>query len=131
MKWKEEYATGIPRLDEQHQMLFKMTEDYRVALDEDMGEQTYVDLLVVLTRYCRGHFGFEEDCMEQHKCPMAKENKEAHAQFLDVLAKYQQRYSAIGFDGVDARKLVDTLDQWLDSHICRIDTHLKRCVLRT
>ena len=128
MKWRDDYATGVQRIDEDHKMIFKMAEDFRSALDEGRGGTVYAVLLDALRLYCDGHFGFEEQCMETYRCPVAQRNKEAHVGFLETLSGFKQRYAASGYDRTDARRLVDTVDQWLDNHICRIDIHLKRCV---
>ena len=128
MRWSEEYATGVARVDEDHKMIFRMAADYRAALDAGQGRAVYPDFLDSLFLYCRGHFGFEEQCMEAYRCPVAQRNKEAHVGFLETLSGFKQRYAASGYDSTDARRLVDTIDQWLDYHICRIDVHLKRCV---
>ena len=34
MKWRDEYATGVQSIDEQHMMIFKTADDFRSALDE-------------------------------------------------------------------------------------------------
>lgn len=128
MKWKEEYATGVDRIDEQHKMIFKMAEDFRAALDEGGGMSVYSTLLDALNLYCDGHFGFEEECMHKYECPVAQKNKKAHTGFLDTLSGFQQRFKSNGYDSGDARKLVDTIDLWLADHICNIDVHLKNCV---
>ncbi len=128
MKWRDDYKVGIKSIDEQHKMLFQMSADYRAALHEERGESIYGGLLKSLKIYCRGHFSLEERCMEEHKCPVADKNKEAHASLLKVLASFEQRYEDVGFNPTDAMKLVDTLDQWLNIHICRIDVHLRKCV---
>ena len=128
MKWSEDYATGIEQIDEDHKTIFKMSEDFRIALDEGMGGSVYAVLLDALHMYCRGHFGYEEQCMHEHQCPVAQKNKDAHAGFLKTMTGFQQRYTENGFDPVDARRLIDTIDSWLANHICRIDIHLKKCV---
>jgi hemerythrin len=128
MKWSDKYAIGVERIDEDHKMIFKMAEDFRAALDEGKGSTVYSVMLDSLRIYCRGHFGFEEQCMNEYRCPVAQKNKAAHVEFLEILSGFQERYSVSGYDRADARKLVDTVDQWLDNHICRIDIHLKRCV---
>jgi len=97
----------------------KWSEDYATGVELDS-----------LTLYCRGHFGFEEQCMRKFRCPVAEKNEKAHQTFLETLSKFQKRYAANGYNYNDARELVDTVDQWLDYHICHIDVHLKRCVTR-
>ncbi len=128
MKWRDDYATGVQSIDEDHKMIFKMAEDFRAALDVGRGDAVYSVLLEFLSLYCRGHFGFEERCMEEFRCPVAEKNKEEHIRFLEKLSEFQEHYAASGYDHTDARRLVDTVDQWLDNHICRIEVHLKRCV---
>ena len=66
--------------------------------------------------------------MDDYQCPVAQRNREAHMRFVDVLSDYQQRYVARGFEGADARALVDTVDHWLAEHICRLDVYLKQCL---
>ena len=130
MKWSEKYATGVERIDEDHKMIFKMAEDFRAALDEGAGVAIYSTMLDSLSTYCRGHFSFEEDCMSKFRCPVAETNIEAHESFLEMLSGFRERYAVIGYDHAEARRLVDTVDQWLDNHICRVDIHLKRCVTK-
>jgi hemerythrin len=128
MEWREEFATGVDRIDEDHRMIFKMAGDFRAALDAGRGRAVYATLLDSLYVYCRGHFGFEEQCMHEHRCPVAQKNKKAHANFLEALAGFIQRYADNGYDANEARRLTDTVDRWLVDHICNIDIHLKRCV---
>ena len=131
MKWSDTFATGVERIDNQHKMLFKMAEDYQTALSEDRGERVYSAFLRSLDLYARSHFRVEEGCMDKCRCPAAQGNREAHAQFIEVLARFHQRYTASGFDAADARRLTDTLDQWLTDHIGRIDVQLKAWAGRT
>ena len=128
MRWSDEYATGIERIDDQHKMIFQMSEDFRAALDEGHGERVYEDLLQSLERYVRNHFGFEEGCMERCRCPVAEGNKKAHTSFIEFLAGFKQRYGTRGFDRTDARGLVDGIDDWLANHIARIDVQLRGLV---
>jgi hemerythrin-like metal-binding protein len=130
MKWKDEYVTGIQRIDRQHRSLFRTVDDFRDALDEGRGERIYSTLLEFLGAYCESHFSFEEKCMTKYECPVARKNKEEHSVFLEVFRGFQQRYESNGYLVADARELVQTVDRWLDEHICRIDTHLKNCVIK-
>lgn len=125
MKWSEEFATGLSHLDEQHKMLFQMVEDYRTALEEGSGERVYDLLLDSLDAYSRAHFGIEEACMVEYACPAANANAAAHSRFVVTLTGFRARFHTHGFDRADALDLVNTLDQWLVDHICRLDARLK------
>ena len=130
MKWSNDYATGVQRVDDQHKMIFKTTDDYHAALDEGNGEGSYGLLLDFLDHYCRSHFGFEERCMEEHRCPVAGKNKAAHANFLEVIRDFLQRHEKDGYQPADAHELVGIIEQWLDDHIRNIDIHLRNCVAK-
>jgi hemerythrin len=130
MKWKEEYATGIVQIDEQHKTLFRMSEDFRAALENGSGGRVYSVMLDILDTYARGHFHFEEDCMQKHRCPVSQKNKNAHQMFSTVIASYKADFAANGYHVTAATKLVNTLDDWLDGHIGNVDIHLRKCVAK-
>jgi hemerythrin-like metal-binding protein len=128
VKWSPRFSTGVEQIDQQHRMLFQMSEDYRHTLDAGEGASVYQFMLESLDDYARGHFGVEEECMFRHHCPAAETNSLAHGQFLKTIGEFQQRFAARGFDRADALRLVDYIDKWLTNHIARIDTQLKGCL---
>ena len=128
MKWSERYATGIQQLDEQHKMLFKMSEDYRATLDEGRGEHSFSVMLDSLTAYATNHFGMEQTCMFRYQCPAAEANGRAHLEFIEVLGWFRRRHAESGFKADEADRLVMFIDDWLANHIGRIDVQLKPCV---
>jgi hemerythrin len=128
VKWSDAYSTGIQLIDDQHRMLFRTVEVFRSALDAGKGEHVYGDLLQTLELYVRTHFSMEEACMARYRCPIGERNRAAHQLFIAVLAGFRDDYAAHGFDRDNARNLTDTVDRWLDDHICRIDVHLRESV---
>ncbi|MEO5800495.1 MAG: hemerythrin family protein [Gemmatimonadales bacterium] len=128
MQWREDYATGIAKIDDQHRMIFKMAEDYREALNDGQGASIYSEFLESLDLYAQGHFGFEEDCMLRHHCPAGRQNIAAHQGFVTVLDRFRQGFADDGFSQGVAFELVNTIDLWLAQHICGIDVQLKRFV---
>ena len=128
MKWNVDCDTGVQHIDEDHKLIFKMAEDFHAALDVGRGDAVYSMLLESLSLFCRGHFGFEEQCMEELSCPVAEKNNEENVRLFENLSKFQELYAANGYDHTDAGRLIDTVEQWLEKHISRIDVHLKRCV---
>lgn len=125
--WSNAYATGIQSIDEQHRMLFRMTNEFRTALEAD-GQAAFDKLLTALETYARTHFRLEEECMVRYRCPVADQNRQAHGRFVQILADMRERYSLIGFDRKDAQELIGLLEEWLVSHISRVDVQLKRLV---
>jgi hemerythrin len=130
VKWSTRFATGVEQLDRQHEMLFRMSEDFHAALVEGAGERIYGLLLQSLQDYASAHFGIEEDCMHKYLCPIATTNKEAHLSFVAELDRFRERFDENGFRLADAHALVRFVDDWLAAHIGQIDVQLKPCVDR-
>ena len=119
------YATGNKNIDEQHKTLFANSQDFREVLEYGCTSETYEHFPEFLAIYIKVHFGYEEECMHTHKCLIACQNKKEHTLFLQVVEKEEQAFMQKGFEPERALKLLDTIDNWLASHICRIDTQLK------
>ncbi len=130
MQWSDACATGIPRIDEQHRLIFETADEYRMVLDGGQGARSYERLLELLERYIHAHLGFEERCMEEYKSPAAAANREAHRRFDAVIAGLRRLYGASGFRAQDACDLLDNLDAWFAQHIARIDVQLRGYVER-
>lgn len=128
MKWKEAYATGVPEVDKQHKALFAFSEEFRDVLDHGFGEKSYDLFLEFLSAYADAHFNHEERCMLDHVCPVADRNCAEHASFRRLIAREEEAHAEHGFARHRALKLLDDIDHWLDSHICRIDVRLRDCV---
>ncbi|MCR8726396.1 bacteriohemerythrin [Frigidibacter sp. ROC022] len=128
MKWTEEHATGVPVVDDQHRALFAFSEELRDVLENDAGEKTYDLSLDFLKTYAEVHFGIEEKCMLAHLCPVAGRNRKEHGAFTRMIAEEEALFRSQGFDRQRALELTDRIDQWLDSHIRRIDTQLRDVV---
>lgn len=125
MKWKEEFATGIAEIDQQHKTLFETSESFREVLERGCSAETYDGFLEFLAMYVEVHFGYEEECMHAAKCPIACTNKKEHALFIKLVNKEVQFFQKSGLDVERAFNVLDTLDSWLASHIARIDVQLR------
>ncbi|MGR3321651.1 MAG: bacteriohemerythrin [Pseudooceanicola sp.] len=125
MKWQPHYATGDKLVDDQHKTLFSASDQFRDTLESGGGEKTYDLFLQFLTTYAEAHFSVEERCMLEHRCPVAECNKHEHTQFFKVLRRENERFAEEGYSRSRAMAMVDWLDRWLDSHICRIDIRLR------
>ena len=124
MKWQPQHATGDAEIDAQHKMLFDASDQFRETLEAGEGRKTYDLFLGFLNHYTELHFSIEEECMMAHRCPVAAHNKNEHGLFLKRVKKEIDRFAMEGFSRESATAMLDMLDRWLDSHICRIDVKL-------
>ena len=127
MEWRDEFCTGIEAIDEQHQRLFALVDELKLALQSEDCSSIYQFGLNLLSSYALEHFGLEETCMHVHKCPAAQNNQLAHAQFVQYVTRFQQDFQNEGFSHPVASELVKSLEHWLVNHICRIDVQLRVC----
>ncbi len=129
LEWKDEYSTGVDKVDEQHRKLFAFLNELEGLIAQGIDRGPKVDsLLASLATDTQTHFSFEERCMEQHHCPTARENKQAHDEFLRQFATFQHEYKEKGSSVSLLKNLHETAESWVVSHICNIDIHLKSCV---
>ena len=127
--WKEEYSTGIKKIDEQHQVLFKNLNTFEKIIKQKDGRKTVEKMLRFLEQYAQKHFAFEEQAMEEYDCPAAEQNKEAHRRFFIVFEKLKQRFYEEGADELLLEQIHSFVETWLMNHILGIDIELKKAKL--
>ena len=128
IEWKEEYRTGFEKIDSQHLRLFEcVTEMDSILGGGEINHTAVHDLMGFLTSYVKAHFLIEEKCMNDHGCPISRQNKEAHERFLQFYQEAVVEFQNLGVTREWLQKLRDVLKVWLVQHICRVDIHLKGC----
>ena len=126
--WSEEYSTGEPEIDKQHKQLFKYLADLEEHIASGVTDEYMKQFLDYLGLYTRSHFCYEEICMRQRKCPVAKQNQEQHDKLLQAYTHYRERFEIEGASSDLLNKLHSFLLSWLTNHILKIDTNLKACM---
>jgi hemerythrin len=128
LMWSEQFATGSPLVDTQHRMLInKINELEKLLSGPPPAKAACDELLNFLGSYVGTHFKFEEQCMERAHCPAHEKNKQAHAAFLDVFAKFKARYLAEGPKPELLKSLQTAASDWIKNHILTVDVQLKAC----
>lgn len=119
LNWKEEYALGVPRIDEQHRKLFEIAADIQELLNNQFVTDKYdaiVEIIEELKRYTIEHFADEEKFMLEHKFPKFLSHKAMHLDFVEKM-------NAIDLNQIDNEQnlyLKDILGfvlEWLVQHI--------------
>jgi hemerythrin-like metal-binding protein len=133
--WSEQFATGHPTIDEQHRTLFDNINRLEGLLVQTNPSRAEVDFMLDLIGYLEGyvvqHFQLEEQCMESHRCPVFQQNKDAHRQFVAFFQRFRERCQAEGFRQELLHHLHQTIHDWIQQHIMRIDVQLKPCLAST
>ena len=132
IQWTEQFSTGSPQLDVQHQALIdNINELGKALLLTNISSDDYKYIVYVvdfLEHYARRHFHVEEQCMEQHRCPIHASNKAAHEQFKQTFSSFKQQWQAQGFRRELLLELHMFLSQWVVDHILQVDKQLRPCI---
>ena len=135
LMWNENFATGDKMIDEQHRVLFDTINRLEGLLFQTNPNHEEIEfilgLVTYLESYIKDHFQLEEGCMEQHRCPAHAQNKIAHAQFIARFEEFRRHCRAEGFRLELLSQLHQSLHQWIEQHILRVDIQLKPCLART
>jgi hemerythrin len=109
-------------------MLFQKFNEFSEAISGEGAQDAAAEILDFLQFYATWHFGREEKCMDEYKCPVAKQNKQAHAEFLATFDGFYKQWQNRTIDSELVKKTHKELENWLVNHISGTDTQLLRCV---
>ena len=120
-------TTGVDTVDSQHQQLIERINELHRACLAGTGRDELLKMLGFLGEYAVSHFKHEEEVMQRHGCPVRGKNKAAHAQFL---RDYEGLVEVVKREGASTTVLLqlkEMLGNWLNNHICSVDTGLRTC----
>ena len=119
----DEYRTGIDFVDEEHKVLFQITDKAYKLLQRDFSLDGYDEVMDVITElkdYTVRHFNDEEAYMERIKYEGLAAQRRAHESFI-------QRIEGVDLDNVEGdlkeylASLIEFLLGWLINHILYTD----------
>ncbi len=122
-RFTAEFLTGIPDIDEEHQVLFDIiAQTYRLMDRRYMHEifDEIMGLLDQLNDYTTIHFAHEEAYMEKVGYPHLEEQKAAHNSFRERIGMRAPGEDAVG-QWAYLEELLDYLFAWLGNHILLMD----------
>jgi len=124
VNWDLTMATGVAKIDQQHQELIAKLNSLLEAMQKGRGKDEIGKLIAFLGEYVKKHFADEEAEMERVKCPAAVANRIAHQQFIKRFGDIRDRFNK---DGTSPKLIIDVqqaLLDWFIAHIRSIDTKL-------
>lgn len=126
IKWKEEYALGIPDVDTDHRELIDLVNSLYDQLQSGRYDVTVIDFLGELYAIVSRHFYREEEAMNMHAYDQFEAHKADHEKLLDDINNMMYDFQ----DGVleDDRVMAKLLDEWFSDHFethdARLHTHI-------
>jgi len=118
-KWENEYNTGDPKIDEQHQQVFVFINQLHQALKLKKDEEEIRNILKGLSDYSVYHFKLEEDQMLTTCYPKYDAHLEEHKIFIDRLLlltnNMEEKHKSINL------RLLKFLKAWFAGHMLNTD----------
>ena len=122
-EFTEEYMTGIPLIDKEHQILFEIMERANRLIRNFTAGEAYdsiMEILQELKEYTAFHFADEEEYMERIHYDGLEAQKRAHESFIDKIENVRE-------EDIDRNpreyleSLMEFLLGWLINHILHTD----------
>lgn len=123
MMWKDSYQIGVPRIDEQHKELFRMTEELVGAAQNGITAEACRKVIGFLKEYVVFHFRDEEEYQASIQYSGIEAHKAEHRQFTKTVLDYEKRLEENGFEEKTLKDLAGTVTAWLIYHV--VDTDQK------
>jgi hemerythrin len=125
MMWKEKYRLGVPKIDEQHEELFRRVSEFVLALRQEGQWEDKLpkvkETLEFMQSYVITHFDDEEAYQLSVNYPGYEQHKEIHEQFKAEVGTYAERFEQEGFAEDTVQQFAGKLLAWLINHVAASD----------
>jgi hemerythrin len=125
IRWCGLLVIGHPVIDEQHQKLFSIINEFHNQLETGESKHLAVDTLNRLIKFAQKHFAAEEAISKQFGFPDEKltQHKKIHEQLIfDIFELHQEITSSTS---IDLRSISSFLTEWIILHILIEDNKYK------
>jgi len=119
MSWDESYSVGVRVLDEDHQRLLHLINNFQTAARYNTGEHFVRQALDELIDYTKTHFAREEQLMESNGYPDLEVHRKQHEEMIAKVGEEVARFEQDPDGTVD--ELLTFLKEWLIHHILGTD----------
>ena len=124
IEWREEFNTGIPGVDFEHEQLIEQINAIYALIVNDTEKEDIIDGLGDIYGSISAHFALEEQMMKKHDYDQFAEHHADHERLLDDIRDITDDFeSATKLDGV---KLKQKLNNWFQVHFKTHDSRLHK-----
>lgn len=120
IQWSDDYLTGIPLIDSDHQTLFATVNMVHARAKEGMDSDTIGRALNVLVMYVDRHFAREEALMEANGYPDLIAHMAGHRRISEKVHGFKTAFDE-NPDAIDIEPFLDFISDWLTGHILKND----------
>lgn len=126
LEWRDEFKTGIPSVDYEHEQLFEVLNEVHRSLGA--GDPAAVDeFMATLHDKIAAHFALEERVMRDLAYRRYDAHKAEHEQLLDDIRDLMEEHRAGVYENA-ADRLSERLERWFSVHFSTEDVRLHRAI---
>jgi len=122
IEWREEFCTGVPGVDYEHQELIKQINSIYALIETKADKEDVIDSLGDIYGSISAHFALEEQMMERHKYDHFKEHQADHERLLDDIQDISEAYEKAS--ELDDERFKKSLNDWFKIHFATHDSRL-------
>lgn len=124
INWNDNYATGIPGIDNEHQELIETINSFYSKLTENSDRDELVNILNDIYGTIHAHFMLEERMMEKHGYDDYESHRGDHARLLDEIREIAMDLEQTS--DFDEQQLRIKLHDWFLTHFKTHDSKLHK-----
>ena len=129
IEWREEFNTGIPGVDFEHEQLIEQINSIYVLIDNNIEKEDVIDGLGDIYGSISAHFSLEERMMEKHGYDHFKEHQADHERLLDDIRDITDEFESTNFESateLNGEKFKQKLNDWFQTHFKTHDSRLHK-----
>ncbi|AGF55968.1 MULTISPECIES: bacteriohemerythrin [Clostridium] len=130
IKWDQNLAVGVDKIDNQHKELFDRMNKLILAMKEGKGKTEVMDTLKFLEDYVVKHFNEEEELQKRNNYPKYETQHKEHEEFKMDLNNFKSMIEKEGLSSASAIKLQNSMSLWWRKHIKDLDMDLGKFLMK-
>ncbi len=119
LTWDQTYSVKVDKMDEQHQKLFGMINEFYEKIGSQSQKELIMELIAGMKDYTIYHFTDEEHLMAQHNYPFLEQHKKEHRDFVDKVSEVEKKLREGKM--VISLEITNFLKDWIRNHIFNSD----------
>jgi hemerythrin-like metal-binding protein len=122
IEWREEFCTGIPGVDYEHEKLIEQVNSVYALIDDEVDRDRVIDMLGDIYGSISAHFALEEQMMKKHGYDRYQEHRTDHERLLDEIREISDDFE--NSTELDTQRFKQRLNDWFAIHFKTHDSRL-------
>ncbi|MGQ1890731.1 bacteriohemerythrin [Thermophagus sp. OGC60D27] len=119
IKWKSDYSVNQPNIDQEHQSLFRMLNQFYQGIKDGSSKERLAQLIKGLLEYAQNHFSHEERFMQSIGYPRLQTHRKEHHAFIQKVNEFYDKYSSGRL--ILSLEVTGFIKDWITNHILNED----------